>query len=344
MVFSDIGMSGAKLVRRPWREAPPQPLSPLSDHAYRPGREKIERLEAQVRDWRAENAGRTQQMRELRGQISDLRAMVAEIEEGGTTVDDARIFQIASDITARQAELARIGGIHADKTEQAVALQSVVSSARRNLTAIAPEDVRFMRSPAAKLGANETLSEAIAGVRRKITEINADLHSVRSACLTSAEAKAIARAEVEQLATRGKPDVTAVIESGGSIAWPSANHRAKVFSADPHVVALTAPDSLALVAWLHRDALIAAVESAVEADSDDTLALSEVDRHAKREKLVSELLSREREEEALIELATARGEEIARRPDSDYRAVLSLADEMPAPRERRTAIRSNYND
>lgn len=53
--------------------------------------------------------------------------------------------------------------------------------------------------------------------------------------------------------------------------------------------------------------------------------MSADERAAKLLELEAELLAREREEEALIELAEEQGSAIARRLDSDPRAVLGIA-------------------
>ncbi|WP_038973303.1 hypothetical protein [Bradyrhizobium genomosp. III] len=70
------------------------------------------------------------------------------------------------------------------------------------------------------------------------------------------------------------------------------------------------------------------------------LTLSADDRVAKLLELEAELLARERQEEALIELAEEQGAAIARRLDADPRAVLGIEiarAERPKPERIRAA-------
>ena len=167
--------------------------------------------------------------------------------------------------------------------------------------------------------------------------LKANLHSVRSAPRPAAHAKAMLRAEIERLAEMGKPDVFGMIEHGEPINWPKLHLRVDV---EGNVLteglptvrgygSLELAEAVGLVAWLNRDALIAKLDALLDEAADDQNALSDADR-AKQIKILSgQLLDTERAECDLI--AIAKGE-VEYRSDTDPRALLGLANDMPAPR------------
>jgi hypothetical protein len=173
----------------------------------------------------------------------------------------------------------------------------------------------------------------------EISRLNADIHAIRSAPVLSAAVKATARAEILHLAERGRPDVFGAIEVGERIRWPEATYRASnilhaigaegILQVDG-LVDTDVPSTMGIVAWLFQDQLIAAVEKEIDQCTDDANALSDVDRAKKLKATVDEILSVERQEEALIEMAATQGHEVGRRPDVDPRAVLGIIG--PAPK------------
>ncbi|MFL9827205.1 hypothetical protein [Rhodoplanes sp. SY1] len=165
--------------------------------------------------------------------------------------------------------------------------------------------------------------EQIETKRRRIRELLADLRATDAAPMLAADAKAVWRDQLEQLAERGRPSVYPAIERREAIEFPKQiiiNYR----GADQEI-----PDAHVLVAWLMKDQLAAAVDAEIDANADDAAALSTHARRARFREILSDLLAAEREEEALI---AAAGFDIDRRPDADPRAVLGLASDLPAPR------------
>ena len=63
------------------------------------------------------------------------------------------------------------------------------------------------------------------------------------------------------------------------------------------------PDARGLMAWLHRDAMIAALEAEIDAVADDGQAIAADEREARLVKIAAEKLHAERREEAVITAA-----------------------------------------
>jgi hypothetical protein len=161
----------------------------------------------------------------------------------------------------------------------------------------------------------------------------ADLHATGSAPIPSATAKALVRAQVEQLAAHGAPKVMPVVEIGGRIGWPQRTLRGDFIgsagaTAAMKRAAVSGPDGLAVVAWLHRDMLIERLEREVDDLDDDSQALDDAERGFREADVAARMLQTERVEESFIEQAEAAGQTIARRPDADPRAVLGLSDSV----------------
>lgn len=177
-----------------------------------------------------------------------------------------------------------------------------------------------------RLGKGQTPAEACDDVRGQIRTLAADLHAARSAPRTTAEAKASAESHVAQMAARGSPNVLSLLEGAGEIAYPMAVVMELDGSRHGRAV-----DAAALLAWFDPAGMLAKFCAEIDELGDDENALSAECRQAREAELLNAILSKEREEEALIEIAKQGGVTIIRRPRADPRAVLHLGDEMPAP-------------
>lgn len=169
------------------------------------------------------------------------------------------------------------------------------------------------------------LLDAIENRRRRVRELHADAHRARSAPYPSSHAKAQMRAEIERLATLGQPDVSALIELDGKIAWPIQNLQSRVYNSEAGATAFAeTPDTLALVAWLHRDALIAALDREIATEADDAAALSHEAREKAEAEVMADLLAIERDECSLTWAAQTRGFPIEHRSDCSPLALLGV--------------------
>jgi hypothetical protein len=133
----------------------------------------------------------------------------------------------------------------------------------------------------------------------------------------------IAHGEVEP----SWPSRSLRVSLSASVATAQAAHPVIGIGSAEHV------DALALVAWLHRDALIARLEEEIDAQADDAKALSDEARSTKTAEIRSAILTAEREEEAIIRLIEQEGAEFERRADADPRAILSVGGEAPLPKD-----------
>jgi hypothetical protein len=169
------------------------------------------------------------------------------------------------------------------------------------------------------------LLDQIENRRRRVRELRADLHRVESSCLPSNDAKAMVRAEIEALATRGAVDVTPVIEHGGKIAWPMITVRSTVYGQSAGTVAFAeVPDMLGILAWFIRDHVIKVLDGEADAEGDDANALSAEEREQRSAVLLGDIVDIERQEAELVFAAQAQGISVEHRGDVSPLALLGL--------------------
>jgi hypothetical protein len=194
------------------------------------------------------------------------------------------------------------------------------------------ETTLFKGSSPPRRQKGESLAEGVERCRRRIRELDADQHRIRSAPWPSAEAKQRARAEIEKLAERGQPNVLSLIESpNGSIGWAERKFN-DIRLGDRMLTAVGDPSALALLIWLHRDTLIERIEQEIDLVADDQHALTSAQRVELLKPIERDRLAAERAEDVLVGAAIEEGATILRRCDADPRAVLGLDDGMPLPR------------
>jgi hypothetical protein len=87
--------------------------------------------------------------------------------------------------------------------------------------------------PEPKLAKGEAgLLDAVENRRRRVRELEADLHRIRSSPYPSSHCKAQMREIIEQLATRGAPEVSLLIEHDQrEIGWPMTRQRSEMIGA-----------------------------------------------------------------------------------------------------------------
>ena len=188
-----------------------------------------------------------------------------------------------------------------------------------------PGPLRDLETPEPKLAKNETLLDAIERNRRRVRELAADLHRVHSAPYPSAHVKQRLRQQVEELAVRGAPSVSRLIEHDGPVEFATTQLRAKVHNSEPAAVAITEmPDTVAMFAWLHRDLLIKRLDGLIADESDDAAALTPEARAKATTEIQGDLLAVERDESALVWQAQAQGLPVEHRSDIDPRALLGV--------------------
>jgi hypothetical protein len=273
---------------------------------------------------------------------SDLRVLVEQIPaqsyrgDNAISADDPRALDAQARLAFAEQELANATQARDAYSERRQRAGRLLESVEKYLRSL-PSDIAVKPHTGveAKLGRNETALAAVERCRRELARLRADLHTVRSAPLPSGQAKAIARQQIESLAERGRPDLFATIEAGEPPVLPTTDLSLEVYGITPEGHAVTGRaagqtiDAAALLAWLHRDTLIAKLEAEITARADDKAALSDAERRKREADLWSQMLDAERAECAFV--AMAKGD-VLHREDVDPRALLALASELPAPR------------
>jgi hypothetical protein len=254
--------------------------------------------------------------------------------------DDAPVRDIDGKLAHHNAELARLIELETARTVTVRALTELTLSCESYLRDGRPAGTVLIEAPAIELAdvmrKNEAPHACVQRLRFRGRELAADRHRVTSQPYPSADTKKKMREDIENLAMRGVPHVGALVETFGGIAWPR----------DPLSLPLVAlgdkgtqiigdavgdvPDVLAMFAWLHRPALLKALDGLIDSESDDSCALSQQQREVKCAAIESDALMIERHECVVIWDAQARGEAIEFRADTSPLAVLGLALETKA--------------
>ena len=210
--------------------------------------------------------------------------------------------------------------------ERVAALSHLVSNLKRWLSSLAQSEVLPAAKPTS-ITSGGNVYEQIEVVRTKILDLKARAERIKSAPISSSEAKQLARAQIDKLAASGRPDCYRLIERVGQIEWPTSY----VSFAGPGtpLIGDNIPDAIALFAWMNTEGLYTAVSAEIDRCADDDNALSGMERDTQLKKAQGDILSCERQEEVLMEMAGKLGLELLRRSDADPRAVLGLAGELP---------------
>ncbi|ARN81833.1 hypothetical protein [Methylocystis bryophila] len=283
-------------------------------------REKFTRLEELIAERHALHdllQRRFEEARELK-QAQALRVREFELQpvtgDGALTVERAELARLAAEVAPvaeRRAEAWK-------KHEPEVAL---FARTRDYVRDQAQDLAPFDAPPAPPLAPGESHADAIDAARAEVFAIRGKLQDIDFAPYPSDWCKQRARAQIDALAERGRVNVSPSVDTGAPAIFPGLSFR----EVDKEI-----PDGLALVAWLHRDALIARVEREIDENSDDRSALDPGQRKSLRAELEAALLAAERIEEAAIVAAEAAGVLIVRRADADIRSFLEISG--PAPR------------
>ena len=182
-------------------------------------------------------------------------------------------------------------------------------------------------APAPKLARASDITTEIEKTRTKIGKLKDERSAVENAPIPSKQAKQIVASFVDALAGNGRPDLWPVIEGGRFPMLPRDTRAGALLPG-----AVEAPiDVVGLICWAFRDQIVDAFQKAIDEDADDSAALSAEDRKTRLEGIERELLSLERQDEALLAVAREHLVMVPRREDADIRAVLGV--EGPAPAE-----------
>ncbi len=178
--------------------------------------------------------------------------------------------------------------------------------------------------PELKLKA-ESIADAIERLRRRGRELKADIHRIQSAPFPSSYAKAQMRAQIEALAMLGAPDVADLIEHARKIVFQTQRLQSSVYNTEKPAIAFAeVSDAVALLAWLHRDAMIKRLDAEIDAEADDAAALTHEQRQQREAEVIGDILVVERDEAALVWSAMAQGLPVEHRADINPVALLGV--------------------
>ena len=124
------------------------------------------------------------------------------------------------------------------------------------------------------------------------------------------------------MAQAGTPDVTSLIEHDRDIAWPTIRVQSAVYNTGTPAIAFAeVPDTVALLAWAFKDALIARLDAEIDAEADDAAALTHEQRQQREAEAQGDLLAIERDESWLVWSAMS---QIEHRADINPVALLGM--------------------
>ena len=171
----------------------------------------------------------------------------------------------------------------------------------------------------------ESIIDAVERFRRRGRELRADAHRIRSSPYPSAHAKRKMREQIEQLSQRGEPSVSRLVELDGPVEFQTQNLKSTVHGEQRALAFAETPDALALIAWLHKDALIKRLDAEIDVEADDGTALSHEAREKAEAEVMSDLLDIERQEAELTWLAQSQNLPVEHRADISPLALLGVA-------------------
>ena len=187
-----------------------------------------------------------------------------------------------------------------------------------------------------RLRKGEINADAVARIREELAKLEARRRSIECAPLPFAEAKAIAHQQIAELAERGRPNCYQLAEAGlpiqfamtplrvdltGAFAVPAGDQAGHQLAGAGYGEAV---DALALMVWVHRDALTRAIDEELKVCCSEGEPLTREERTKRVAEIDAERLVLEREEVTCIEADEGR---IPLRPDSDWRAALGVTTE-----------------
>ena len=123
---------------------------------------------------------------------------------------------------------------------------------------------------------------------------------------------------------QGAPNVSALIEIDGKVEFQTQRLQSEVHAERRLLAFAQVPDTLALTCWLHKDALIAALDREISTESDDPNSLSHEAREMAEAEVMSDLLLTERDICSLIWRGQADGLPVEFPADISPLAILQV--------------------
>ena len=257
-----------------------------------------------------------------------LRRLVSHAQDGGFGLkdDDRRVIAANKHLDKMTADFKRLTELQEVRTAAWQTASQALAAARTGCATACPAAASSKRSRSSRRSCSRarTVIDAIETHRRRGRELRADLHRIESAPFPSSYAKQRMREQIETRAMQAAPSVARLVELDGPVDFATTRITSEVHAERRSLAFSEAADVIGLVAWLHRDALIAALDREIASEADDKAALSHEARQQREAETMADLLSVEREEAALIWTAQAQGLPCEFRHDTDPLAILQL--------------------
>lgn len=211
------------------------------------------------------------------------------------------------------------------------ALGSLISSLKSYLRSGLGPITELPVLPKVALRKGETFADGVERCRRRVRELDADAHMIKSSPWPSDLARERARSEIAQLVSQCEPSVSALIETqNGGIGWPGS-YSQTIWIGGRTVDAPSKDELWRCLPWLLKDQLIAGVERLIDDQADDKNALTDEQRTAKLATIAADKLAVEYEEVGYLDVLNSTTMSTLPRVDCDPRAFLLLSGDMPPP-------------
>ncbi|BAV45288.1 Uncharacterized protein MLTONO_0385 [Mesorhizobium loti] len=252
--------------------------------------------------------------------------------------EDPNLAGLMAERKAAEEELARCESIHRARASRWQAMRQVEAALLSYVNDL-EDGAGPLKATAAKASdtRNAPTAAAIERKRADIVALKQDLSAVRTAPVPKSIRKQEARNLVAGLSKAGAPTIGR--DRRLNVSFPSDLMSVTTIGVDPTgtniagVGQLRVPSTLAMMAWLYPDAMVAALERTIDAlPGDDSAALDDDTRAEKQTDIKAQILSAERDEETLIRGAHAAGLDVLRRADADPRAILGVVGPDPIER------------
>ncbi|MBR0852141.1 hypothetical protein JQ543_30705 [Bradyrhizobium diazoefficiens] len=244
---------------------------------------------------------------ELHDSLAAVTRRASDLSRALTTAPESEHASIGK-------EISRLQGRMTDLQEQHRNIANLVA-AMKHWIAAAHGNYEMAKTPKASQQRGEPIGQAVARVRDQIKALAAERVRVLQCGLPAADLKKQASAFVVAQRERGKP----------KLAFGHDRTFQAQFDTQVDGAWTATLDIGAALAWFDPDCLEKRLHEAIDRLPQPALAMSSDDRGAKLLELEAELLARERDEEALIELSEEQGAPVHRKLDADPRAVLGIA-------------------
>jgi hypothetical protein len=260
--------------------------------------------------------------------MNALKRLTDHPQDGGFGLkdDDRRVIEATKTVEKTTADFNRLQELQEVRAAAWRAASQAKAACEDFLRHGVPGNCRLeaIETEPPPLKKGEGILDAIEARRRRVRELRADLHRLASAPFPSAYCKQQMRAQIEQLAERGSPSISRLVELDGQVEFETQHLKSMVVAEQRLLAFAETPDALALIAWLHRDTLVKRLDELITSESDDKAALSHEQRQQAEAEVMADLLAIEHEESLFVWQAQSQNLPVEHRSDISPLALLGL--------------------